>query len=221
MSLVFERKGYGREKKSLYFASHYVGYYSCFFSIWLLTKLDRQRKPIQITNGTVLSIPNKIMPFKLIDEDGKAFTNANLKGHWSMLFFGFTRCPMMCPKTLSELNKAYLNLEQQKLVKYLPQIIFVSVDPDHDTPSVIKKYVQSFNVNFIGITGTQKQIKNFTKRLGIVYAKSIKSDGSDYDINHSGAILIINPDGKWRALLNFPHKSDIIVKDFVIIQKNA
>ena len=182
------------------------------FIIYSKTQATHQ-KAIQLTNGTVLSIPYKIKPFKLVNQNIVAFTNANLKGHWSVLFFGFTRCPMICPVTLSELNKVYRSLEKQGFKNNLPQVVFISVDPEHDTPEVIKKYLLSFNPHFIGLTGTKTGIDSLSKQLGIAYIKSIPSGKSDYEINHSGALIIVNPSGKWEALITPPHAAITIAKD--------
>lgn len=189
--------------------------------ILLFQTKTTSNKHIKITNGTVLAPPYDLKQFSLIDQNGKMFTNGDLKRHWSMLFFGFTRCPMMCPTTLAELNKAYHHLQKEGNYEYLPRVIFVSVDPKYDTPVVIKKYLKAFNPNFIGLTGTQLQINDLTKQLGIAYAKVINSGESDYTINHTGAILIINPDGKWRALINLPHEATTITEDFRLVQKNS
>lgn len=178
------------------------------------------RNTIQLINGTMLQIPYKIKSFKLVDQNDAPFTNANLSGHWSIIFFGFTRCPMMCPTTLSTLNKMYRMLEQKGFKNNLLQVVFISVDPEYDKPDVIKKYLQNFNPNFIGVTGSKAGISSLTKQLGIAYIKEIKSGKSDYEIDHSGTLIIINPSGKWEALINPPHLSaKIIVKDFERIQE--
>lgn len=179
------------------------------------------RDAIQLNNGTMLPVPYKIKSFQLVDQNDDPFTNSNLNGHWSIIFFGFTRCPMMCPTTLSTLNKMYRMLKKKGVENNLPKVIFISVDPEYDKPDVIKKYLQSFNSNFIGVTGTKAEIKNLTKQLGIAYIKEIKSGNPDYEIDHSGTLIIINPSGKWEALINPPHfNAEIIVKDFERIQKS-
>lgn len=182
--------------------------------IVVLTHLTVQQKnPTNLTNGTLFSTDYKIKPFELIDDNGKAFTIKNLKGSWSLLFFGFTQCPMMCPSTLSELNKAYDLLKKENFFGKSLQIVFISVDPEHDTPAVLKKYISSFNSSFIGVTGTKSQVDEFTKQFGIFYEK-IKNKNSDSEINHSGAILIISPSAKWKAILSFPHHANTIAEDF-------
>ena len=170
------------------------------------------QKIIQLINGTVLSTPHEIKPFKLINQNDVDFTNANLKEHWSVLFFGFTRCPTICPVTLSELNNVYRILEQEGF-KNIPQVVFISVDPEHDTPTVLKKYLLSFNHHFTGLTGTKAEIDSLTKQLGIAYIKAIPFGKSNYEINHSGALIIINPSGKWEALITPPHTTATIVED--------
>lgn len=186
---------------------------------WL--QLNRERDPsipVALENGTVFPARMALKDFKLINTKGETFTKQNLKGHWSLLFFGFTHCPMLCPTTLAELNKAYQVL-QKKEAKNLVQIVFISIDPDRDTPKQIRDYLQHFNTNFMGATGDKDVLDQMTKQLGILYMKSSKSGDRDYTIEHSGAILIIDPRGAWVGMLSTPHKAASIVKDVMRIQK--
>ncbi len=183
--------------------------------IWLQSDIHKSKKPLAIKNGTVLARPVPLKPFTLTSDEGKPFTNNSLKGHWSLLFFGFTSCPMICPTTLSELNKAYDTLRLNK--KKPPQIVFISVDPKRDSNSRIHNYLANFNSHFIGVTGDASQIDKLTKTVGIAYLKSKKSGEKNYQIEHSGAILVINPKGEWVALLRAPHSGDAIAKDFLRI----
>lgn len=191
------------------------------FVLWTESNATNHNKPMQLSNGTVFSNPYLIKPFRLIDQNDKPFTVNDLIGHWSLIFFGFTRCPMMCPTTLGELNKAYLNLKNDGLKNNLPKIIFISVDPEHDTSAILKSYVTAFNPDFLGVSGTPTQIENLTKQLGIFYEKETPSEKTNGEIIHSGAILVINPAGKWRAILSFPHKSAVITEDVKQIISNS
>lgn len=166
-----------------------------------------------LTSGSVLPVARVISPFQLIDNQGHAFTEANLKNQWSMMFFGFTRCQTICPKTLAILNAAYEKIAAAK-PSSLPQIIFVSVDPERDTPAKVDQYVKAFNSHFRGATGDQKQLQKLTAQLHVMFAKVPTRNNAHYDIDHSGTILIFNPQGKLYAVFTSPHDADNIAQDF-------
>jgi len=186
---------------------------------WLSTRIQRPHKSAVLEGGTMLKEAVVLRPFKLIDDNGQPFTNKNLKGHWSLIFFGFTNCPMICPTTLAQLNIAYKTLEKIGS-KQLPKVVFISVDPERDTPKIIKAYLAKLNPAFIGVTGKKKSLEKLTQTLGIMFAKAMKSNEENYDINHSGTILVTNPDGNWIAVLSTPHKGEIIAKDMLKLQQH-
>ncbi len=186
--------------------------------LWLQTSANRPAKSVALANGTVLPTPYGITPFKLTNTQGKIFNNKNLRGHWTLIFFGFTHCPMICPTTLSELNKAYQQLKVEDR-KSLPKILFVSIDPERDTAPVIKSYLANFNKNFSGVTGNKEELDSLTKQLGIAYMKATKSNEKNYNIEHSGSILVVNPNGEWVAVLSSPKNGNTIAEDFMRIQK--
>lgn len=138
-------------------------------------------------------------PFTLVDQDGRTVTQEMLKGRWSLVFFGFTYCPDYCPTTLAMLDatKRELGAEGEDL-----QILFVSVDPERDTPQALKDYLSSdgFPKGVIGLTGTPQQIAQIAKAYGAYYEKV--GEGEDYTMNHSLAIWLMGPDGKSRLSLN-------------------
>lgn len=190
------------------------------FGLWLQYNQSEHTKSLNIDNGTIFQIPHNIEPFHLVTSDQKPFTNLNLEGRWSVLFFGFTQCPQMCPTTLSVLNDAYKRLAEKKKVP-LPQIVFISVDPSRDTPDVIKKYIGSFNQAFLGATGSQDEIKRLTASLNILYMKVKNPQDTDpmsYQIDHSGTLLFVNPEGKLLALFSGPHEADSLADSISLIE---
>lgn len=186
--------------------------------IWLSTKTQSPKPSVALERGTMLLPPVALERFNLVDDNGQPFTKNNLKGHWSLIFFGFTNCPMVCPTTLTELNKAYQSLKQANS-KQMPTVIFISVDPERDTAKKIKTYLANFNPQFVGATGNKESIDKLTKNLGIMYAKAKKSNEENYDVSHSGTLLIINPEGDWAAILTSPHDGKTIARDFLKIQQ--
>ena len=186
--------------------------------IWLHTQSSNKSvQSSRLQNGTMLPKPYVLNSFQLTDDQGRPFTNDTLRGHWSLLFFGFTHCPMMCPTTLAKLNDAYKELRQLDN-ENLPQVVFISIDPDRDSAKQIKYYLSNFNDNFVGATGSKGQLKQLTQSLGIVYMKAIKSGEEDYNIEHSGSILVINPLGEWVAVLSPPQDGHMIAQEFMRIQ---
>lgn len=163
--------------------------------------------PIQ---GSILSPARKIAVPALIKDNGSAFTQDDLTGHWSLLFFGYTHCPDVCPVTMGVAAQA------KKLAvannQIFPDVFFISVDPDRDKVEMLTEYVQYFDKDFIGVTGDESLIKALTLQMSVVYMKMSSSDG-DYLVDHSSTLLLLNPEGKLVAFMNPPHDPKIIVKD--------
>lgn len=194
----------------------------CFFAIlaltlgfWLQTHAEKKRF-FQSPYSSTLSVSIPLKAFHLMDDEGKSFTNNNLMGHWSLLFFGYSSCPDLCPTTLTKLNKAYQILQASN-THMAPQVIFITIDPKRDTPKELQQYLNKFNKNFIGVTGSEKEITNLTKSIGIAYLKIAKSK-KNYDFQHSGIIIVINPNGEWVAIMHIPPTGREIAKDFQRIQ---
>ena len=118
--------------------------------------------------------PRDIQPFTLVDHTGKNFDNRSLEGHWSFVFFGYTHCPDVCPTTLSVLNSVAHRLED---VKNQVQFVFISIDPERDTPEKLGQFVSYFNGTFIGATGTNDAISALTRQLGVIYARVAENPG--------------------------------------------
>ena len=178
------------------------------------------KKEIKI-NGFYLPKAVEIKKFSLIDNHGKLFNNNNLKNHWSFLFFGFTNCGFVCPTTLTELNKLYNSLKKQLPQNLIPQIVFISVDPERDTVKRLNSYVTAFNKQFIGLRGDELKIEQLENEMHIVAIKN-QAEGSkknNYTIDHTAEILVINPKGQLQAYLSYPHKAEQMAKDYQLIIK--
>lgn len=166
--------------------------------------------------ATVFPEPRELVPFKLIDQDGKDFTPDSLRQKWSLLFFGFTHCPDVCPTTLKVLQELWRGLPDQ--TRNMTQIAFVTVDPNRDTVPIIKEYVQYFEPSFLGVTGNLGHITAFTRSLGILYEYVSKGEGkNNYGVNHSSQIVLIDPQSRLRAMFPPPHEADEMRKNFQAI----
>ncbi len=168
-----------------------------------------------VQNATVFQLPRDLPALQLLDHDGQALTRAHFSGNWSVLFFGFTHCPDVCPMTLSVVANAYQQIEQAAPDK-LPKVYMVSVDPDRDDIETLATYVPFFHPSFTGVTGTPENIADFTGKLGVAYSRTPTDDG-DYNIDHTSALFFINPAGQLAAVSTSPHLPDILANDYLAI----
>lgn len=137
----------------------------------------------------------EIPPFELLDQNGQALTQAAFQGHWTLAFTGYTYCPDICPTTLSELKRIYPKLKALPAAQPI-QILFLSVDPNRDTPQRLHQYIQFFHPDFIAASGEHAQLFPFVRSLGMMYAIAGSTETSDYLVDHSASVVIINPKGQ-------------------------
>ena len=172
--------------------------------------------------ATVLGEPRDIQPFTLIDHTGKNFDNRSLEGRWSFIFFGYSHCPDVCPTTLSVLNSVAHKLEG---LENQVQFVFISIDPERDTPEKLGQFVSSFNGTFIGATGTDETINTLTRQVGVIYTRVEGTSGSDssgkdnYRMDHSASVLLFDPAGRFHAVFTPPLDSTDMAIDFKLISE--
>ncbi len=151
-------------------------------------------KPVELESGFVFPEALELAPFTLIDQHKQVFTNEDLNGTWSLFFIGFTFCPDVCPTTLNKLATVYPELK-----KIAPlQVVFLSVDPQRDTPDKLLNYVNFFNPEFKALTGEQTQILPLSRSLGLTYA--MVGEGDNYQVDHSVSYVLVSPQGKRVAV---------------------
>jgi len=169
-------------------------------------------------DATILQTPRAISDFSLTDNQNNTFSNSNLLGHWTMMFFGFTHCPYLCPTTMAALNSMQQQLIQDGITQ-LPQVVLISIDPARDDSQALDTYVKSFNSDFIGATGDQANLGQLSQELGIAYVAipSQNDNPMNYDIEHSSAIILFNPQGELAGFFTMPHDSEVMAKDYEII----
>jgi protein SCO1/2 len=149
-------------------------------------------------------------PFSLVDQDGKTVTDKDFAGQWTLVYFGFSYCPMICPTELQKIAKA-LNDMGPAGEKIQP--IFITTDPGRDTPDVMKKYVEQFHPRLIGLTGDAEQVKS-VQRTYRVYAKKIQTEeNTEYTMDHSSFIYLMNPEGKLVSIYRTTDTADFIAAD--------
>lgn len=175
----------------------------------------RMQTPSEPEFALVLPEPNPVPAFSLLNQHGMPVDQTVFAGQWDLVFFGFTHCPDVCPTTLQVLAAAKTALQEKGQVP-LPRIVLVSVDPERDTPELMQQYVDYFGEGNLGLTGTLDEITKLTSGLGIFFEKHA-SDGEDYAVDHSAAVLVINPDGGFEALFSGPHVVENYVHDLPIV----
>ncbi|MFW6340539.1 MAG: SCO family protein [Wenzhouxiangella sp.] len=157
--------------------------------------------------------PRALTDFQMETAAGEPFTRADLEGQWSLLFFGFTNCPDICPDTLAMLSQS---MEQLRLMRReeLPQVVFVSVDPERDQGELLADYVQWFDPEFVAVTGPEEQLQALTRQLGIVYFREQPDEQTGfYNVDHSAAVLIIDPQGRLHGRFGHPLVPEDVVAD--------
>ncbi len=141
-------------------------------------------------------------PFVLADGDGKTVTDRDFRGRWMLLYFGYTHCPDACPTALQNIAVALAKLGP-KAASVVP--VFVTVDPERDTGPIVKDYAAAFGRSFVGLTGTEAQLKPIEHAFRVFVAKRPVAGGG-YDVDHSSAIYVIDPGG--RFVTNFTHETE-------------
>ncbi|MEP2828650.1 SCO family protein [Parvibaculum sp.] len=136
-------------------------------------------------------------PFTLVNQDGETVTEETYSGKYMLIYFGFTFCPDICPTELGIMTAA-LDRLGEKAKKVQP--IFITVDPERDTPDVMARYVKLFSPRLVGLTGTQEQIDKVAKAYHVFYRKAEDESSSDYTMDHSSIVFLMGPDGEYLKL---------------------
>lgn len=155
---------------------------------------------LRANGAIVFDNPRIIKDFELVDHNGKPFTLANLQSKWTIMFFGFTHCPDICPTTMAKLAQVYNKLDSD--IAKQTQVVLVSVDPARDTPDNMQTYTTHFHNDFLGVSGNFLQTMQLTQNLNVAFRKVPLGD--DYTVDHTGNLVIINPNGHYHAFIKPP-----------------
>ena len=153
-----------------------------------------------VTTGTA-SVPGGVLiggPFHLIDDKGRPVTDADYRGHWMLVYFGYTNCPDACPLTLQKVATALKDLGP--LADHLTPL-FITVDPARDTPSQLTDYVKNFDPRIIGLTGSDEQIAAVAKAYRVYFAPAEPDKSGAYIVGHSSLLYLMDPSGRFNAIL--------------------
>jgi len=178
----------------------------------------QSQKTIALESGLWFGEQARALPeFELLDHLQRPLTRADLNGHWSLMFFGYTHCPDVCPlglQTLADMVRAIDDVD----VSGALQVYFVSVDPERDRPEVLAQYVTYFNPGFIGATAAPDRLTPLTRALGIAHVIRNQTEGSDdYDVDHSSAMVLINPQAEYAGLFSAPQDAGAMARDLTRI----
>lgn len=167
--------------------------------------------------------PRPLPPFQLTRDDGQPLNNAALKGHWTLVFIGFTSCPDVCPMTLAQLKVAqnqWTSIPENKR----PRVLFVSVDPERDTLENLGRYAHGFHQDTVAATGTEQQLEDFARGLSLVFMKNAPDDPSkpqNYNVDHSASLAVIDPQGRMAGVIQPPFEPEKIAADFIALTEAA
>jgi protein SCO1/2 len=183
-----------------------------FLILMIITPFEKDAEANNLSEeirDLLVEPPVPVQPFELLDDKKQPFNTDRLKNAWTLMFFGYTHCPDVCPTTLTELDNAASQLKNLKTGSRKIQYVFVSIDPKRDTLDLLADYVSYFGAKFISVTGEHEQLKRLANPLGIQYKIGIGFN-KEYIVNHSSAMLLIDPQGRYYARFKAPHYSEEI-----------
>lgn len=161
-----------------------------------------------VNQGTVIEPPVELSDFTLPSSEGRDLSLSELRGKPTLMFFGYTFCPDVCPTTLSEMKrvKTALGADAEQV-----QVVFVSVDGERDTPEVLKRYISNFDPSFIGLQGDEATLRRIGKEYGLFYERrEVEGTSAAYLIDHSSATYLLDAQGRLRLLYSYGTPPDVL-----------
>lgn len=170
----------------------------------------------------VRSIPPRDLPaFSLRQSDGTALVPGELRGHWTVVFLGFTHCPDVCPTTLAQLSQAQKQWETLP-ESVRPRVLFVSVDPERDAPDRIGEYAHGFHRDTLAATADVPALEQFTRSLSLVFAKMPAGEGrpeSEYTMDHSATLVVLDPRARMAGIVQPPFDPNAVAADLLALTR--
>lgn len=161
--------------------------------------------------------PRIIKPFELLDHKGEPFTRKRLQGRWTLVFFGFTFCPDICPTTMAMLNTAVTGIEDET-ISSSTEVVMVSVDPARDTVEKLAPYMGYFNPSFTGVTGEFLRIHALATNLNAAFQK-VPGGGDNYTVDHSAYVFLINPKGDYHGFFKPPFSPEKFRQQYLAVRE--
>jgi cytochrome oxidase Cu insertion factor (SCO1/SenC/PrrC family) len=178
-------------------------------TLWHLGDLRAQRGVQTISTGEQVTIGG---PFRLTDQNKMVRTEKDFQGKYMLVFFGYTYCPDVCPTTLAVMADA---LEKIGSLADRVRPVFITVDPQRDTPEKIKSYLASFGPRFVGLTGSVSDIAAVAKEYRVYYREHAAENGGEYTVDHSGVVYLMDPNGMFVANYSLETSPDMLAADLI------
>src|SRR3989338_375773 len=177
-----------------------------------------QGDPTALLDAGIVLLPKsrELPELSLVDQDGQPVAVNQLKGQWSLLFFGYTFCPDICPTTLAQLRQLKTQLPPETQAQL--RMILVSVDPHRDTPQQLKQYLSYFDAGFQGLTGEEALIQKLANGVSIPFIPADTSK-ENYTVDHSGNLVLIGPDGTQRGFIRAPINNENLAAELPVLFK--
>jgi protein SCO1 len=183
-------------------------------AMFLLPRGQRGAAP---QTATVLPEPRPLADVRFVDESGREARLHDFKGDFTLLFFGFTNCPDVCPLTLSLLAQVRADIAS-RAPRLAPRVLFVSVDPNRDTPERITAYLNGFDPEFVGVTAPDAELAPLLQTLGVAVEKH-EHGGDNYNVVHNSAIYVLDRNAEWIAVTTGPHDPKVVASDYLRIRQ--
>lgn len=168
-----------------------------------------------LQNAVLYPQPRGVPEFHLRQANGQALDLASWRGHWNVVYFGYTSCPDVCPTTLAVFKQVWKELgAMQEKVRF----DFISVDPQRDTPEQLGKYLAFFSPDFVAATGSDEELTQLTRALGLVYSRTSDANGA-VQVDHSGSAVIVDPQGRLVGMFRPPFTAAAIVADLATLSR--
>lgn len=189
--------------------------------LWYGGALEPKSIAADLKAATLLPQPKPLEDFALTDQDDQVLDREALKGNWTFLAFGYTQCPDICPTMVATFAAVEKELAQAH-AEPQPEFLFVSVDPERDTPQKVGQYVGYFNPRIRGATAGHEVLRPLTAQLGILYQRSeAQETAMGYLVDHSGSMLLLDPEVRLSAIFGMPHVPQDMVADFRTISSQG
>ena len=176
--------------------------FAAALGLWLGARFVSAPSLPPLDSAVLYPVPRALPEFELQRSDGQSLTLADWKGRWTIVFFGYTHCPDVCPMTLTTFKQAAKRLQADGHADRV-RFAFISVDPQRDTPEQLGRYVGYFSPDFVAATGSDEQLTRLSRALGLVYSRGPANDGN-YEVDHSASAVIIDPQGREVGLFRPP-----------------
>jgi protein SCO1/2 len=183
--------------------------------LWLSQRYFAAPPAPQLQNAVLYPAPRAVPEFHLIQADNQPLSAANWRGHWNVIYFGYTNCPDVCPTTLAVFKQAWKNLgTRREDVRF----DFISVDPQRDTPEQLGKYVAFFSPDFVAATGSDEELTRLTRALGLMYSRTTNANGA-MQVDHSGSAVIVDPQARLVGMFRPPFTAAVLVSDLTALAR--